>query len=82
MPMVRHDAVRKKRNVAPVHRFLEQSDEGGVVTRIFEKNRTFGCSVEYMEDQARGSFSYSSRHGAVHEATSMPWACDASVLEK
>ena len=80
MPMVRHDAVRKKLNVASVHRFLEQSDEGRIVARIFKKNRAFGCSVEDVEDQSCGSFSYSSRHGAVHEATPVPRACIASVL--
>ena len=82
MTMVRHDAVRKKCNVAAVHRFLEQPDEGRVVARILEKNRAFGCSIEDMKDQSRGSFSYSSRHGVVREATSMPRTYDPSVLEK
>ena len=82
MPMVRHDAVRKKCDVAAVHCFLEQADEGRVVERIVKKHGAFGCSVEYVKHQSRGSFPPSSRHGSIRKATSMPLARVASVLEK
>jgi len=82
MPMVRHDAVRKKCDVAAVHGFLEEADEGRVIERIFKKHGAFGCSVEYVKDQSRGSFPSSSRHGAIRKATSMPLARIASVLGK
>ena len=83
MPMVRHDAVRKKCHVASLDRFLEQRDERRVVGRILKKHRAFGGSIEYVKHEPRGPFSHASRHQALFEATPMPQAAlVASVLQK
>jgi hypothetical protein len=80
--MVGHDAVGKKCNVAARHRLLEEPKKGGVVRRTLEKNGAFGCPVEDMEHQTRGSFSCSSRHDAAVEAMRVPDRLRASVLQK
>ena len=83
MPMVRHEAVRKKCHVASLHGFLEQPDEGGAIQRIFKKHGAFGGSVEYVKHQPRRPLSHTSRHEGLSEATPMPQAwVVASVLQK
>ena len=62
MPVVRHDAVRKKCNVAAPKGIREQGDERGVVSNVMKKHRAFSCSIDYVEYQTRRALSPSSRH--------------------
>ena len=72
MPMVWHDAVRKKCDSVTRHGFLQEPLEGGIVACIFKKSRAFGCPIEDMKDQSRFAFPFPSRHSCLVEATSMP----------
>jgi len=72
MPMVWHDAVRKKCNLVARDGFLQKALERGIVACIFEKSRAFGCPIEDMEDHSRFAFPFPSRHSRLVAATSMP----------
>ena len=61
--MVGHDAVRKKFDVAARDGFTENAFEAGVLGITLKKARTFGCSVDDVEDETGGGCTTASRHG-------------------
>jgi len=82
MPMVRHDAVRKKCYRVTPDGFFEHLFECRVVAGIVKEDGAFGCPVQYVKHQSRSSLSRPSRHDGSAEAILMPNRCRPSVLEK
>jgi hypothetical protein len=78
--MGRHEAVRKKFNLEAADGFFKKPFEGHVVAGPLKKNRTFGCSIECVEDQSSRALPLSACHDAAAEASSMPNGCRPSVL--
>ena len=74
MPMVRHDAVRKNCNLYSADSILEQTLERGVIAGSMKKNRTFGRSIENMENKAWRAFAPPSHHNHLAEAIAVPKA--------
>jgi hypothetical protein len=82
MPMVRHDAVRKKCDLHPAGGLREEPFEGGVIARIMKKDRAFGRSVQDVKYKSWRSLPASSRHGRLAEAIGVPARDPRSVLYK
>lgn len=82
MPMIGHDAVRKKCNVDALDGFLEQVFKCEVVLGVMEKKRAFGRSIENVKHHSGGAFPASSRHCAAYKAMGVPGLCLATVLKK
>lgn len=66
MPMVRHHAVRKQRDIVTRDSVLEDADERFVIVRIVEKSNSFCGSIQDVEDQSRRAESSSARHANVN----------------
>ena len=72
MPMVRHDAVREKRNTTTIEGSGKDAFKRLVVRCIVEKTRPFRRSVQNMENQAGRRMSLTSRHDRGFIAMPMP----------
>jgi len=82
MPMVWHDAVRKKRRVLSFNGLLQNLDEGGVLVRIVEKCEALCRSIEQVERNLPRGVTVSSGHAACELANVMPQRPQGTVLFK
>jgi hypothetical protein len=82
--MVRHEAVRKKRDAKPFQRRDEQPLEGAVVGVAFEKQAFSRSAVENVKHQTGSYSANASWHDGVernhHAGTAS--SCAATVLNK
>jgi hypothetical protein len=83
MPVVRHHAVREKRDAVSFDGRTEHVLERGVVVSTFKKSRTFCSSVDDVKEQTGGGNARPSRHDGESHAMPVPrTACFVSVLIK
>jgi len=61
--MIRHDAVRKKRNLAALESCAQYSLEGFVVLVALKKSGAFRGSVHHVKYKSSGGQTSTSRHG-------------------
>jgi hypothetical protein len=78
--MVRHDAVRKNCDVHSADSIFEQLLERGVIAGSMKKNRTFGRSIENVENKAWRAFAAPSHHSHPAKAIVVPKGGGPSVL--
>ena len=72
MPMVGHDAVRKKCDLHSADGIFKEPLEGGVVTGFVKKNSTFSRAIKDVEHKSRRALATSSNHGHLGKAIAVP----------
>ena len=80
MPMVRHDAVRKKCDLPAADGLYQELLESGVIAGFVEKNRAFSRPIKDMEHNSWRSLTASSGHHRFAKAIAMPVQTERSVL--
>ena len=82
MPMVRHDAVRKKCHVDALDGFFEQVFKREIVAGVMKEQRPFRRSIQHVKNHSCGAFPVPSGHGVSPEAIGVPIVNRIGVLNK